>query len=103
MLNDKKIAIVGAGPSGLTCAAELAKAGCQVSIFEKQDKPGGMLRYALPEHRVSQQFVTREIEDILSLGIELHCKPSIDSQQQLDQLLEDGYHALYLATGAWTC
>jgi NADPH-dependent glutamate synthase beta subunit-like oxidoreductase len=101
--NGKKVAIVGAGPSGLSCAAELAKEGFSVVVFEKKDKPGGMLQYAIPEHRLSKEYVDREIEDITSLGVEIRCNQPIATQADLDDLFGQGFEAAYLATGAWEC
>ena len=101
--NGVRVAIVGAGPSGLTCAAELAKEGVHAVIFEKHAEPGGMLRYALPEHRLSRAFVKREIEDVLALGVELRCNSAIESAEQLESLWAEGFRAVYVATGAWHC
>ena len=61
---------VGAGASGLTCAAELAREGYEVVVFEKLSKPGGMLTHAIPEHRLRSEFVDREIAEIIDLGVE---------------------------------
>jgi glutamate synthase (NADPH/NADH) small chain len=99
----RKIGIVGAGPSGLSCAAELAREGYQVVIFEKLARPGGMLRYVIPEHRLSREFVDREIADVFDLGVKIECNAPIETQVDLDQLLKDGFDALYVATGAWKC
>lgn len=99
--NGAKVAIVGAGPSGLACAAELAKHGVRTVVFEKRWEPGGMLLFALPEHRLSREFVRREIEDIRSLGVEFRCSTPIQGEEELDQLFEDGFQAIYLATGTW--
>jgi glutamate synthase (NADPH/NADH) small chain len=96
-----KIAVIGAGPSGLTCAAELAKRGFEVVLFEALPRPGGILRDVIPEQRLSGEFVDREIADVLSLGVELRCNSPIDSQKKLDGLFGDGFAAVYLATGAW--
>lgn len=98
-----KIAIVGAGPSGLTCAAELVKRGYGAVVFEKLPKPGGILRDVIPEQRLSREFVDREIADVLGLGVDLRCNTPIESQEDLDRLFSDGFAAVYLATGAWEC
>lgn len=99
--NGGKVAVVGAGPSGLTCAAELAKAGVRTVVFDKRPEPGGMLVFALPEHRLSRAFVRREIEDIRSLGVEFRCSHPISGDQDLNRLFEEGFQAVYLATGTW--
>ncbi|MFC1849512.1 FAD-dependent oxidoreductase [candidate division CSSED10-310 bacterium] len=99
----KKVAIVGAGPAGLSCAADLAKAGCEVVIFEKLSQAGGLLQYAIPEHRLSREFVDREIADLLNLGVTIESDSPIESQADLDGLLEKDFQAVFLATGAWHC
>ena len=99
--NGIKIAIVGAGPSGLTCAAELAKEGYSPVIFEKQEKPGGMLRYGIPAHRVSDEFLDRDLADVTGLGVEIRGNSPINSHEELQQLFADGYQSVYIATGAW--
>lgn len=99
--NNKKIAIVGSGPSGLSCAAELAKEGFSVDIFEKKPKPGGMLRYLIPEHRLSVEFLDEELKDIYLLGVNIKCNSPVESEIDLQQLLKNGYKAIYIATGTW--
>jgi NADPH-dependent glutamate synthase beta subunit-like oxidoreductase len=98
-----KVGIIGGGPSGLTCAAELARRGYDVVIYEKLSRPGGIVRDVIPEQRLSSEFVDREIADILGLGIEVQCDASIESQEDIDGLFSEGFAALYLATGAWEC
>lgn len=100
---DRKVAVIGAGPSGLTCAAELAREGYRAVIFEKLEKPGGMLQFAIPDHRLSREFVEREIADVLDLGVEIHTRKEMESQSDLDRLLADGFLSVYLATGSWQC
>jgi glutamate synthase (NADPH/NADH) small chain len=99
--NGWQVAVVGAGPSGLTCAAQLAKAGVRVVVFDKRPEPGGMLAFALPEHRLSRAFVRREIEDIRSLGVEFRCSSPVRGEEDLNGLFEQGFRAVYLATGTW--
>jgi NADPH-dependent glutamate synthase beta subunit-like oxidoreductase len=101
--NGKKVGIIGAGPSGLTCAAELAKDGYQVIVFERLPRAGGMLQYVIPEHRLTSEFVDREISEIVDLGVEIRPNTAIETQEDLDRLLEEGCEALYLATGTWKC
>jgi len=99
--NNIKIAIIGCGPSGLSCAAELAKEGFSVDIFEKKPKPGGILRYLVPEHRLSEVFLDEELKDIYSLGVNIKCNSPVESEGDLEQLLKEGYKAIYIATGTW--
>jgi NADPH-dependent glutamate synthase beta subunit-like oxidoreductase len=101
--NGRKVAVVGAGPSGLTCAAELARDGCEVTVFERLSRAGGMLRHVIPEHRLSSDFVDREISEITGLGIEVRFDTSIENQADLENLLADGFESVYLATGSWKC
>ncbi len=101
--NGKKVGIIGAGPSGLACAAELATEGYHVTVFEKLPRAGGMLQCVIPDHRLSRDFVDREISEIVELGVEIKLDTPIRTQADLDLLLKDGYEALYLATGAWKC
>ncbi len=101
--NGKRVGIIGAGPSGLSCAASLAREGYHVTIFEKLPGAGGMLQCVIPNHRLSRDFVDREISEIVELGVEIRFNTPIKTQADLDLLLEDGYEALYLATGAWKC
>jgi len=101
--NGKRIAVVGAGPSGLCCAAELAQEGFEVVVFERLDAPGGVLRYVLPEHRLNPEILLREIEDVTALGVEIRYGQSFESEEELERLLnEEGFAAVYVATGAWT-
>jgi glutamate synthase (NADPH/NADH) small chain len=101
--NGMKVAVVGAGPSGLTCAGELAQEGYRVVVFEKLSKPGGMLTHVIPEHRLCSDFVEKEIAEIADLGVEIRCDSPVESQSDLDRLLGDGFEAVYMATGAWKC
>jgi len=95
-LNGKKVAIVGAGPAGLTCAQELSRQGFQVTIFEALPVPGGMLRAGVPVYRLPPEVVQREIDDILALGIELKLNHRVND---VEALLED-YDAVFVTIGA---
>ena len=99
-LKGKKVAVVGAGPSGLTASAELAKKGFQVTIFESQDKLGGVLRYGIPEFRLSPKILDREIEEIISLGIDVRNHFFVGQTASLDELFKEGFQAILLASGA---
>ena len=97
----KKIAVVGGGPSGLSCAFFLRRIGHQVSIFEAMPKLGGMLRYGIPEYRLPKKVLDWEIQGILDLGIKSfnHVKFGVDFG--LGSLMAGGYNAVFLGVGAW--
>jgi len=97
----EKIAVVGSGPAGLSCAAELAKAGLSVTIFESRPEPGGVLRYGVVANRFDLDFLNRELEDILALGVDIQCNSPVDSTNGAEKLLEDGYQAVFLGPGLW--
>ncbi|MBC7074556.1 MAG: NADPH-dependent glutamate synthase [Syntrophomonadaceae bacterium] len=98
--NGKKVAIVGSGPSGLTCAAELARMGYRVKIFEALHMAGGVLVYGIPEFRLPKAVVAREIENIKKLGVEIEVNSVIGKLYTIDELISDGFDAVYVATGA---
>lgn len=95
-----KVAIVGGGPAGLSCAAELAKAGVDVTVHEARPAVGGNLRFGVPEFRLNAEFFERELQDILKLGVKLVCNARIGADGA-DRLLGEGYAAVFLATGIW--
>lgn len=97
----KKVAIVGGGPSGLTCAYYLARLGHEVKIFEAMPKPGGMLLYGIPEYRLPKKVLDWEIQGILELGVELECNTRLGKDFCFETLFEQGYDAVYVAIGAW--
>jgi heterodisulfide reductase subunit A-like polyferredoxin len=94
---DQRVAIIGAGPCGLTAAQDLAYAGYPVSIFEAMPVAGGMLRLGVPEYRLPGEIIEREVQDIVDLGIELHLNTTVDN---LDDLFERGYASVLIAVGA---
>ena len=97
----RKVAIIGAGPGGLTCAADLIKLGHQVTIFEALHKPGGVLIYGIPEFRLPKVIVEREVEYIKKLGVELVPDAVIGKLYTVDELLNDHrYDACFIVTGA---
>jgi len=96
----KKVAVIGSGPAGLTCAADLAKLGYNVTIFESLHKPGGVLVYGIPEFRLPKQIVNIEIDYIKNLGVELKLNMVIGKTFSLDELKKDGYKAFFIGTGA---
>jgi len=97
----EKVAVVGSGPAGLSCAAELAKDGYQVTIFEARPEPGGVLRYGVVSYRFDMNFLEHEMQDIKNLGIQFRCNSPIEGKQGAEKLLKDGYDAVFLGPGLW--
>lgn len=95
----KKIAVVGSGPAGLTCAAELAKMGHKVVIFEALHKPGGVLVYGIPEFRLPKRIVEREVNYVEALGVKIICNFVVGKIKTVDELLEE-FDAVFVGTGA---
>ena len=96
----KKVAVVGSGVAGLTCAHDLALLGYDVSVFEKQGVPGGMLMLGVPEYRLPRDLVQAEIQAILSLGVELRLNKAIGRDFDLSALRAEGFEAVFIAIGA---
>lgn len=99
-LRTEKIAVVGAGPAGLSCAYQLARRGYGVTIFESFSLPGGMLRYGIPESRMQRTVLDAEINRVLELGIELRCDCRVGKDISLEQLRQE-YQSVFVGTGAW--
>ncbi len=97
---NKKVAVVGSGPSGLTVASDLAKLGYNVTVFEALHKSGGVLSYGIPEFRLPKSIVDREVEYIQKLGVEIRKNFVVGRLMTVDELLDDSYKAIYLANGA---
>ena len=97
--NGKKVAIVGSGPSGLSCAYDLAKNGFEVKIFEILHKPGGVLTYGIPEFRLPKAIVQKQIDSLKELGVEIICDVLVGNTISLDEL-QNEYDAVFLGTGA---
>ena len=95
-----KIAIVGAGPAGLTAAFYLKKKGHQVTVFEQRTEPGGMMLFGIPDYRLPRQVIKKEIKQILDIGIELHTEKKLGKDFTFDTLKAGGYEAVFLAIGA---
>ena len=95
----KKVAIIGGGPSGLSCAYYLALMGHKVTVFEERAKLGGMLRYGIPSYRFPRHLLDAEIDSILSLGIEAHTNTTVGTDVWVEELQKD-YDCLYIAIGA---
>lgn len=99
----EKVAIVGSGPAGLTCAAELAKMGYQVTVFEALHAVGGVLRYGIPEFRLPKEILDLETERIKALGVQIYTNFVIGRTATIDELFEEwGFKAIFLGTGAGT-
>ncbi len=97
--NGKKVAVVGAGPSGMSCAYHLARLGYQVTVFDENDQPGGMLRSVLPRFRLPIWVVDKELQRIIDLGLEMRLGTKVGKDVSLDDLKKD-YQAVYVAIGA---
>jgi glutamate synthase (NADPH/NADH) small chain len=98
--NGKRIAVVGSGPAGLTCAASLAKLGYEITIFEAFHVAGGVLMYGIPEFRLPKEIVQDEIDYVKSLGVKIKLNYVIGKIATVDELLKNGYKAAFLAPGA---
>ena len=95
-----KVAIIGAGPAGLTCAADLSKMGYDVTIFESLHLPGGVLTYGIPEFRLPKAIVEREVNYIKDLGVKIQCNVVVGRTVTVDDLFNEGYKAVFIGTGA---
>ncbi len=98
--NGHKVAVVGAGPAGLTCAGDLAKMGYDVTIFEALQTPGGVLVYGIPEFRLPKEIVAKEVGKLADAGVDIQTNMVIGRVQSLDELLEEGYEAVFIGSGA---
>ncbi|MBR1455603.1 MAG: FAD-dependent oxidoreductase [Oscillospiraceae bacterium] len=98
--SDKKIAVIGAGPAGLSCAYFLAADNYQVTVFDKNELPGGMLRYGIPSFRLEKTVLDAEIDVLKELGVVFRCGVEVGRDVTIQQLREQGYDAFYLGIGA---
>ncbi len=101
--NDKlnqKVAILGSGPAGLSCAADLAKMGYSVTIFEAFHAAGGVLMYGIPEFRLPKDLVQKEIENVKKLGVEIKTNMVIGKVMSIDEIMEEGFEAVFIGAGA---
>ena len=96
---EQKIAIIGAGPAGISCAYYLAEKGYKPTIFEKNDKPGGMVVYGIPSFVLEKDIVAAEIDVLREMGVDIRCGVEVGKDITISQLREDGYKAFYIAIG----
>ncbi|MEO0079479.1 MAG: FAD-dependent oxidoreductase, partial [candidate division WOR-3 bacterium] len=95
----ERVAVVGSGPAGLTCALDLRAKGYKVTVFDARNQPGGMMRWGIPAYRLPREVLEREIGDILATGIELNLNSEIKDTAGIQRLLAEGYSAVFLALG----
>ena len=98
--NGHRVAVIGSGPSGLTCAGDLAKKGYQVTVFEAFHVAGGVLVYGIPEFRLPKAIVAKEIETLKALGVEIKTNAVVGKMISIDELFESGYEAVFIGSGA---
>ena len=98
--NGHKVAVVGSGPSGLTCAGDLAKKGYKVTVFEALHLAGGVLVYGIPEFRLPKSIVQKEVETLKKYGVDVETNVVIGKTITIDELFEDGYEAVFVGSGA---
>lgn len=98
--NGNKVAVIGSGPSGLTCAGDLAKMGYDVTVFEALHTAGGVLVYGIPEFRLPKAIVEKEINNLRELGVKIETNVIIGKTISVDELLDDGFESVYIGTGA---
>lgn len=95
----EKIAIIGAGPAGLSCAYYLAEKGYRPTVFEKNERPGGMLMYGIPSYKLEKDVVAAEVDVLRQMGVEIKCGVEVGKDVTLDELRKQGYKAFYIAIG----
>lgn len=100
VINNKKVAVIGSGPSGLACAGELAKKGYIVTVFEALHRAGGVLVYGIPEFRLPKGIVEKEIDKLKDYGVEFETNVVVGKTITVDELIESGYKAVFIGTGA---
>lgn len=98
--NGHKVAVIGSGPAGLTCAGDLANMGYSVTVFEALHRPGGVLVYGIPEFRLPKDIVAKEIEALKELGVKIETNMVIGKVESIDELFEEGYEAVFIGSGA---
>jgi glutamate synthase (NADPH) small chain len=99
--NGFKVGIVGSGPAGMACAADMAKVGCEVTVYEAFQEPGGVLKYGIPDFRLPNTVIDAEIDNLRKLGIKFECNTLVGRLFTIEQMLDEmGYHAVFIGTGA---
>ena len=99
--NGFRIGIVGSGPAGMACAADMAKAGCDVTVYEAFQEPGGVLKYGIPDFRLPNGVIDAEIDNLRKLGVKFECNTLVGRLFTLEQMIDEmGYHAVFVGTGA---
>ncbi|MBS1227801.1 MAG: aspB [Proteobacteria bacterium] len=99
--NDFKVGIVGSGPAGMACAADMAKAGCDVTVFEAFHQPGGVLKYGIPDFRLPNAVIDAEIGNLRKLGVKFECNTLVGRLFTIEQMVtEMGFHAVFVGVGA---
>ena len=96
----EKVAVIGSGPAGITCAGELAKLGYDITIFESLHKPGGVLWYGIPEFRLPKSIVQNDVEHVTALGVKIEYNFLVGKTKTIDELKEDGFQAFFVGIGA---
>jgi len=96
-----RVGIVGSGPAGMACAADLAKAGCEVTVFEAFHEPGGVLKYGIPDFRLPNPIVDAELDNLRKLGVQFECNTLVGRLFTIEQMVDEmGFHAVFIGTGA---
>ena len=98
--NGHKVAVIGSGPSGLTCAGDLAKAGYDVTVFEALHELGGVLVYGIPEFRLPKAIVQKEVDNLTAMGVDMETNTVIGKTLTIDELFEQGFEAVFIGSGA---
>ncbi|MBQ2390544.1 MAG: NADPH-dependent glutamate synthase [Clostridia bacterium] len=98
--NGHRVAVVGSGPSGLTCAGDLAKKGYKVTVFEALHTAGGVLVYGIPEFRLPKAIVQKEVDNLIAMGVDIETNVVIGKTLTVDELFEDGFEAVFIGSGA---
>ncbi|MDH5350754.1 MAG: NADPH-dependent glutamate synthase [Betaproteobacteria bacterium] len=99
--NGFRVGIVGSGPAGMACAADMAKAGCEVTVFEAFHQPGGVLKYGIPDFRLPNGVVDAEIENLRRIGVRFECNTLVGRLFTIEQMVDElGFHAVFIGTGA---
>lgn len=97
----KSVAVIGSGPAGITAAIKLAQKGCEVTVFEQRSEIGGVLEYGIPEFRLPKKLVQKYRRVMCSLGVQIRPSTTIGGALHIDDLLRDGYDAVFVGTGTW--